>query len=64
MALREVLQRWAQDPEAFAAEHFGQITAVNERCTWQRRAAEWEEVIGVFNELEFCNPQEEEGRLR
>jgi protein O-GlcNAc transferase len=44
--LTEVLQRWARDPEAFAAEHIGQVKAVNEHCTWQRRAAEWEEVLG------------------
>jgi predicted O-linked N-acetylglucosamine transferase (SPINDLY family) len=40
-----VLQRWASGAEAFAAEHFQQVLAVNERCTWQRRAAEWEQVI-------------------
>ena len=44
--LTEILQTWAPDPEAFAVEHFGQIKAVNEHCTWQRRAVEWEETLG------------------
>jgi predicted O-linked N-acetylglucosamine transferase (SPINDLY family) len=43
--LRSVLQRWADNPEAFAAQRFPQVKAVNDHCTWQRRAAEWEQVL-------------------
>src|SRR5262249_55053439 len=41
----DVLDRQRRDPEAFAAQRFGQIEAINSTCTWRQRALEWETMI-------------------
>jgi predicted O-linked N-acetylglucosamine transferase (SPINDLY family) len=60
-SLRSVLQRWASGAEAFAAEHFQQVQSVNERCTWQRRAVEWEQVIQGYPQSGRQSPGGDKG---
>jgi glycosyltransferase involved in cell wall biosynthesis len=43
--LKDVLRARADDPSGFAAARYEQVEAMNDRCTWRRRAPEWEEAI-------------------
>lgn len=40
-----ILDRRAADPAAFAAGQFQQVLALEARCTWPMRAAEWERML-------------------
>jgi glycosyltransferase involved in cell wall biosynthesis len=43
--LKDVLQRQADEPAAFAAARYEQVEAVNSADTWRSRAAAWEDAI-------------------
>lgn len=47
-AVGDALDRWRDDRGGFAAARMEQVRAVNERCVWRVRAAEWEQALRAW----------------
>jgi glycosyltransferase involved in cell wall biosynthesis len=47
-ALDLAIRDWRSDPGGLIRQRFQQVQAINDTCTWQRRAAEWEQAAAQW----------------